>query len=338
MTDTDAPRLTEAGPWPAMLLTAGFGTRLAPLSDLRAKPALPVAGAPLAGRILRWLADGGVRSAVLNLHHRAETITAAIGDGDAFGVRVRYSWERTILGSAGGPARALPLLDAGRFFLVNGDTLTDLDLAALAAQHLASGAAVTMAVIPNPDPLHYGGVSVGTDGCVAGFTSPGEENRGWHFIGVQAVDASVFASLDPDEPSDTVTGVYREMLAREPGAVRAFVSRATFFDIGTPADYLDTCLAMAGREHLGDTLLGARSVVRGGARVSRSVLWDDVTVEDGAVLDECVVVDGVSVPGRTRLARRVVTGQPGRAPAPGGEQLGELLVFPLDARRRRLTS
>jgi NDP-sugar pyrophosphorylase family protein len=318
-----------------MVLTAGLGTRLGPLSDVRAKPALPVAGVPLAGRILRWLAAGGVRSAVLNLHHRPATITAAIGDGGAFGVQVRYSWERTVLGSAGGPARALPLLDADRFFLVNGDTLTNLDLAALAARHLETGAGVTMAVIANPDPLHYGGVLVDGDGRVTGFSAPGAGNLGWHFIGVQAALSTVFAGLDPDEPQETVTRVYRDAIARDLGTVRAFISDASFSDIGTAADYLATCLELARIEGLGDTLLGARSVVGAGARVSRSVLWDDVTVGDGAVLDECVVADGVTVPGRTRLMRRVVTRRTGRTPGPGEEQLGDVLVSPLDARRRR---
>jgi NDP-sugar pyrophosphorylase family protein len=318
-----------------MVLTAGLGTRLGPLSEVRAKPALPVAGVPLAGRILRWLAAGGVRAAVLNLHHRPETITASIGDGGAFGVRVRYSWERAILGSAGGPARALPLLDADRFFLVNGDTLTDLDLAALAARHLATGAGATMAVIANPDPLHYGGVVLDHDGCVTGFTPPGPANRGWHFIGVQAVDASLFAPLDPDAPSDTVNGVYREAIARNPGAVRGFITGASFSDIGTAADYLATCLALGGHEGLGETLLGARSAIGARARVSRSVLWDDVTVGDDAVLDECVVADGVAVPAGARAARRVLTRRMGRAPGPGDGLLGDVLVSPLDARRQR---
>jgi NDP-sugar pyrophosphorylase family protein len=317
-----------------MVLTAGFGTRLGPLSEVRAKPALPVAGVPLAGRILRWLAAGGVRSAVLNLHHRPATITAAIGDGGAFGVQVRYSWERTILGSAGGPARALPLLDAERFFLVNGDTLTNLDLAALAARHLETRAGVTMAVVANPDPLHYGGVLMNDDGRVTGFSAPGSGNRGWHFIGVQAAESAVFAGLNPDEPSETISRVYRDAIARDPGSVRAFISDAGFSDIGTAADYLETCLALARREGLGETLLGARSAIGAGARVSRSVLWDDVTVGDDAALDECVVADGVAVPGRTHLARRVLTRRTGRAPGPGEERLGDLLVSPLDARRR----
>jgi mannose-1-phosphate guanylyltransferase len=275
-----------------------------------------------------------VPRAVLNLHHLPDTITEAIGDGGTFGVRVRYSREEVVLGRAGGPARAMPLLDAARFFLVNGDTLTNLDLSALAARHLASGAAVTLALIPNPDPLHYGGVSVDADGCVTGFTAPGPSNRGLHFIGVQAVDARVFAAVDPDTPSDTFNGVYRDIVSRDPGAIRAFTSAASFDDIGTAADYLATCLAVARAEGLDGPLLGMRSVIAPGARVWRSVLWDDVRVDSGAALDECVVADGAAVPADARLARSVVTREPGRVPGPGEARLGDLLVSPLDARRR----
>ena len=113
---------------PALVLTAGLGTRLRPLTAVRAKPALPVAGEPLVRRILRWLAAAGVKRPVLNLHHLPETVTALVGDGADLGPSVRYSWEIPMLGSAGGPRRALPLLDADRFLIVNGDTLTDVDL------------------------------------------------------------------------------------------------------------------------------------------------------------------------------------------------------------------
>ena len=320
-----------------MVLTAGLGTRLAPLSDLRAKPALPVAGVPLAGRILRWLAGGGIADAVLNLHHRPETVTAAIGDGGAFGVRVRYSWEPRVLGSAGGPARALPMLDADRFFLVNGDTLTDLDLGALAVGHEASGAAVTLAVVPNPDPLHYGGVSVDDEGCVTGFSSPGPSNRGWHFIGVQVVESSVFATLDPQEPARTIGGVYDAIMARTPGAIRAFACRASFFDIGTSADYLETCLAVGGAEGLGSVLAGARLAVERGARVTRSVLWDDVAISAGAAVDECVVADGVCIPAGLHLSRQVVTRRGSRPASAADTCVGDLLLFPLDANRHRVS-
>ena len=94
----------------ALVLTAGLGTRLQPLTLARAKAAAPVDGEPLARRTIAWLVSHGLRDLVLNLHHKPETITAAVGDGSDLGARVRYSWESPVLGSAGGPRHALPLI------------------------------------------------------------------------------------------------------------------------------------------------------------------------------------------------------------------------------------
>ena len=102
---------------PALVLTAGLATRLRPLSLVRAKAAMPVGGEPLVRRILRGLRASGVMDAVLNLHHLPHTITQLVGDGSDLGVRVRYSWEQPVLGSAGGPRQALPLLDSPRSWL-----------------------------------------------------------------------------------------------------------------------------------------------------------------------------------------------------------------------------
>ena len=161
----------------ALVLAAGLGTRLHPLTLVRAKAAAPVDGEPLARRPIRWLAGHGIRDLVVNLHHKPESIAAVIGDGRDLGVRVRYSWESPVLGSAGGPRLALPLLqDAresgvdGTFVLVNGDTLTNVDLPAMLAQHRRTGALVTMALIPNPRPDKYGGVLLDDDGTIVRFT------------------------------------------------------------------------------------------------------------------------------------------------------------------------
>ena len=94
----------------ALVLAAGLGTRLQPLTLARAKAAAPVDGEPLARRTIRWLVGHGVRDLVLNLHHKPESIAAVVGDGADLGARVRYSWESPVLGSAGGPRHALPLL------------------------------------------------------------------------------------------------------------------------------------------------------------------------------------------------------------------------------------
>ena len=101
-------------------------------------------------RIVRYTAAQGVRDLVLNLHHLPETITAQVGDGSDLGVRVRYSFESPILGSAGGPRKALPLLSDADFFIINGDTLTNVPIGDVIDTHSRSGAAVTMAVVPHP--------------------------------------------------------------------------------------------------------------------------------------------------------------------------------------------
>ena len=185
---------------PALVLTAGLATRLRPLSLVRAKGAVPVAGLTITERILRSLAAAGVRDAVLNLHHLPDTLTRRIGDGSGLGLRVRYSWESPVLGSAGGPRRALPLLGGPRFLIVNGDVLTNLDIAALVADHDGSGALATLAVVPNTEPDKYDGLAVDAAGNVTGRIMRGTGQPSFHFIGPQVVEREAFASVPPDVP------------------------------------------------------------------------------------------------------------------------------------------
>lgn len=312
---------------PALVLTAGLGTRLRPLSYVRAKGALPVGGEPLVRRILRRLTDVGVTEAVLNLHHLPHTLTAAVGDGSDLGVRVRYSWETPVLGSAGGPKRAIPLLGSPTFLIVNGDTLTDADVNAVVADHRASRALVTMAVVPNTEPDKYGGVAVDADGCVTGFVRRGTGAPSFHFIGVQVAEADAFASVPTDVPYETTAALYPALIAARRGSVRAFRTDAEFLDIGTPPDYLATALLVAGRDG-GNATVGARARIDDSARVERSILWDDVVVEAGAIIRDCVVTDGVRVPpGATwdGVILRVAGGEM----APGERRIGDLAVASL---------
>ena len=262
---------------PALVLTAGLATRLRPLSLVRAKAALPIGDQIIAQRILRRLAGHGVTDAVLNLHHLPHTITRIVGDGTAEGVRVRYSWEMPVLGSAGGPRRALPLLGASTFLIVNGDTLTNVDVGAVVQAHSKSGALVTMAVVPNTEPAKYGGVVAAGDGTVTGFTRAGSSEPSFHFIGVQVAEAEAFASLPDNMPAESVKDLYPSFIAAKRGSVRAFVTDAEFFDIGTPGDYLDTCLHFA-------------------PRPDECVVWNDVHIDPAARLRRCVLTDGVRVP------------------------------------------
>lgn len=311
----------------ALLLTAGLGTRLRPLSDVRAKAAIPVAGEPLVRRSLAWLASHGVRDVVLNLHHRPETITTIVGDGSDLGVRVRYSWEQPcVLGSAGGPRQAMPLINGSDpLLIVNGDTLTDVDLAAVEAAHARTGADVTLAVVPNTDYEHYGGVVLDENGRVTRFVARGPAAAGsFHFIGVQFASRRVFEPLAASQPLQTIGGVYDEWIRTQPGSVRGFVAApdTAFWDIGTPADYWRTSHAFADRERRPNALTGRACIVHPFARVTRSILWDDVKIGPDAVIDECIVTDGVRVIGRETYRRSSLVAAP--------EHTGRVIASPLN--------
>jgi mannose-1-phosphate guanylyltransferase len=315
--------MNDLAAWPALVLTAGHALRLRPLSAVRAKAAMPVAGRPIIARILAWLRAAGVRRVVLNLHHRADTITRIVGDGEAWDLQVRYSWESAVLGTAGGPRRALPLLEADRFLIINGDTLTDCDLGALAGHHRRSGARVTMA-LARGDTRRYGGVEVGPGGSVAGFVRaaaaagapggaghPGGATRSLlHFIGVQAVEADVFADVPDDRPTETVRWLYPRLIAARAGSITAFASAASFLDVGTPADYLRTVEDVAARERQPFDR-GEGCHIAADAVLERTVLWDRVRIGRGAHLSGCIVADDVVIPDGARHERSVLVASPG---------------------------
>ena len=290
----------------ALILTAGLGTRLRPLTDVRAKPAVPVAGEPIVRHIIRWLARQHVTEIVLNLHHLPQTLSARVGDGSDLGVRVRYSWEQPeVLGSAGGPRHALPIIGSDTFFLLNGDTMTDLALEPLADAHQKSGALVTMALMPNREPNRYGGVTLTPDGSFSGFVNRGDAADGsYHFIGVQAVRAGAFGGI-PDGRVANAHAIYEALVASNPGCVRGHLCDAAFWDIGTPADYWETNAAFLGSEPPERTY-GTHARIDPTSTVTGSILWDDVEVQGRAVVEDCIVTDGVTVPAGSTYRRAIL--------------------------------
>lgn len=322
----------------ALVLTAGLGTRLRPLTSVRAKPAVPLAGVPLIERIIRWLVSQRVTNLVLNLHHLPETIARLVGDGHHLGACVRYSWEQpTVLGSAGGPRLAAPVIGADPFLIVNGDTLTDVNLDALAADHARSGALVTMALVPNRDPDHYGGVRLDRQARVTGFARRGPEAVGsFHFIGVQVAAADAFRAIPPGSVANSVGDAYDQLLACQPGGIRGFLCDAPFWDIGSVADYWRTSLAFADAtdraeragggiaERAVTATLGRGDDVRIAptARVRRSILWDHIRIGPSAVVDGCIVTDRVSVPAGARYQDVILS----------VDDRGRLLVTPIPIR------
>ena len=317
----------------ALILAAGLGTRLRPLTYLRAKAALPVNGQALIRRIIRTLVAQGVSDLVVNLHHLPTSVTMAVGDGADLGARIRYSWENPVLGSAGGPRHALPLLVDGdddpraRFLLINGDTLTDADVPGMMQAHAAEGVAVTLALIPNPEPEKYGGVIV--DGKrVVGFTRRGETRENYHFIGLQVAERWVFDKLPDGQPAESVAQVYRGLLGNDPGAIGAYVTSASFDDIGTPADYLKTSLKLAASE--GNYLVGTNGVrVESETVLTDTAVWDDVVIGRGAHLDRTIVCDGARIPPGARYADCVILPAAGRSASADDRMENGLLIASL---------
>jgi NDP-sugar pyrophosphorylase family protein len=152
----------------AMILAAGYGTRLWPLTIDRAKPAIPFMGRPLVGYVAEYLARYGFREIVVNLHHRPESVRASLGDGTRFGVRFHYVSEPTILGTGGALDNARALLGGDTFVVVNGKIATDINLDAALETHRRTRALATLILRPNVSRERYSVVRV-SGGLVNGF-------------------------------------------------------------------------------------------------------------------------------------------------------------------------
>jgi NDP-sugar pyrophosphorylase family protein len=291
----------------AMVLAAGLGLRMRPLTLLRAKPVLPVFDRPLLQFTLERLAKAGVRDVIVNLHHLPESVVEAIGPGRRHGLRIRYSREPEILGTGGGPRAVREFFGREPFLLVNGDVFFDFDLRALVARHCASGAVATLALRPRPDARAYSPVVTDTRGRVLSIAGRPRARLGTlsMFASVHVLDSRLLERL-PAGPSDSVRDLYVPLLAE--GAHLAGVRCAgAWYDFGRPSLYRDAQLRMLrgrGQVLIGSgariaaaaavrrSVLGARSRVANGARVERSVLWPEAVVEHGARVVGSIVTTG----------------------------------------------
>jgi NDP-sugar pyrophosphorylase family protein len=296
----------------AMILAAGLGRRMRPLTLVRAKPVLPVLNRPLLHWTLEVLARHGVTDVVVNLHHLPQTVIEALGHGDAFGLRIRYSHEQKILGTAGGPRAVRDVFGDEPFLLVNGDMLFDFDLGRLVDHHRESGARATLALLRNPDPRSYGPIVTDRRGLVLSLAGRPRRARGTVslFTGIHVLDPALLDLL-PEGPADSVVDLYVPLVA-EGVRIDGVRVRGEWYDFGRPRPYRDTQLRLLpgrGRDRvllhphaqvsptarLRRSVVGAGAHVGSDARVTRSVLWDGAVVEAGAHVEDAVVVSGGTV-------------------------------------------
>jgi mannose-1-phosphate guanylyltransferase len=294
-----------------VVLCAGLGTRLRPLTGQLPKPAVPVCNVPLIRHALGLLAGAGIGRAVVNVHHHPEAMAATARAAAAeLGLALEVSSEPIIAGTGGALRQARALLAGAEAVVVlNGDVLFAADLHALLCAHRATGALATMALLPMPPGAGYASVEIDGGGRVrriAGHHGPGGEAlSAWHFPGLHVVSPELVARV-PERPfeCDLHRDLYPPLMAR--GLVRGLVTHGAWSDLGTPAGYLAANLDVAaGRIDLArfglpparrlaasaridaaatvgeDAVIGEGCVVPAGARVERAVLWAGTRLRAG---------------------------------------------------------
>jgi mannose-1-phosphate guanylyltransferase len=276
-----------------MVLAAGLGTRLRPLTDLLPKPAIPVAGLPLVQLAFARLRAAGARRVVVNAHHLAPVMERVAAEGAASaGVELAISREPTIAGTGGAlrEARAL-LAGADAIVLWNGDILFDVDLAAVVVAHRKSQALSTLVLAPMPEGARYATVDVDramTVRRIAGIGPGGDALLPLHFTGVHVLSPALLDHV-PASPfaCDVNRLVYPPLLAS--GQVRGVVAGGYWNDLGTPERYLQANLDLLSGEGP-VTLPGADPFARMEARGSRIFVGEGASVDPAARLHGPVLV------------------------------------------------
>jgi NDP-sugar pyrophosphorylase family protein len=324
----------------AMVLAAGVGERMRPLTEARAKPSLPLLNRPIIAHTIAYLKSHGVDEVVINLHHHPESIRGIVGDGARLGVKVQYSEEPVILGTSGGLKKAEEAFRGrGTFILINGDFATDCNLGAALEDHRKSAASATMVLTPHRPGTTYGNVEIDDHSkvlSIGGQATP----SGYTFTGIHILEPSVLDRIPAGVKSDINRDIYPAW--RKSGAlIRGWIHRGLWFEMGTPRLYLEGNLALLNAQggdgiHLDQvtlpdgtnaappymvgrgSTLGAQCSLQGGVVIGRqcqigsgcalrsSMLWDGARLGDRVQLTDCIVTSGVFVPPKTNLTGRIL--------------------------------
>jgi len=298
----------------ALILAGGEGTRLRPLTTTVPKPVVPLVDRPFIAFMLEWLRRHDVDDVIMSCGFLASGVRNVLGEGHAYGLRIRYVEEPHPLGTGGAVKHAESLLDE-RFLMLNGDTLTDLDLGAQIAQHEQTGAVATLALVEVEDPSHYGLVRLADDGQVREFVEkPSADTVDVNTVsaGAYVLERSVLDLLAPEQPAS----IERDVFPRLVGAgLFGRVADGYWLDIGTPERYLqgtfdilEGVVATAVQERLGDQFLSVAADVESAGRIiPAAIVEPGCRIGAGARIGGRVVLErGVSVGDETMIERAVV--------------------------------
>ena len=303
----------------AMVLAAGFGTRLRPLTENRSKVTLSLAGVPVIVRVIRMLRAFGIEEIALNLHHAPESVRETV---EKYGEKVVFIREPEILGTGGALRGARDFIDSTRTLLVNGDCYYGgPDLEAAIAFHESRGSIATMMLIGMPAGENYRGVEVAADGrllSVAGRPEQQDRREGetLHFTGIHILEQEFIARID-EGFSDINSRHYVDAVSQGL-PVFGFKTGFQWFDLGTPRRFLnaagtiireqtgnlspegivikgDNCRIAGSARITGPSELGEHCVISENCLVERSVLAGNVVVEAGCVIKDSLLGQGVRV-------------------------------------------
>jgi len=301
----------------AMILAAGFGTRLWPLTVGRTKPALPFLNRPLIAYTIEYLKRYGAGDLIVNLHHEPDSVRSQIGDGADYGVRINYSVEEPeILGTSGALDLVRDQLDKETFIVINGKIITDIDLGAAIATHRDREALATLVLLPNYKRERFSEVKTTEDSHIAefgGFPQSGDHQSSildtrppLMFTGIHILEPGIFDYIPRGVFSDSVRDVYpRAMVDGEIIAAHVADGASLWRELSTIERYLTISLEFLRREGR-DTITDEGRQIESGATVERSVLWKRVRVERGARVTECVVGDDVIIPSGAEFRRAAI--------------------------------
>jgi mannose-1-phosphate guanylyltransferase len=298
----------------AVILVGGEGTRLRPLTSTVPKPVVPLVDRPFIAYMLEWLRTHGVDDVIMSCGFLATAVRNVLGDGSQYGLRLRFIEEPEPRGTAGALKYAEDLLD-GRFLMLNGDVLSDLDITAQIAQHEATGAVGTLALVPVEDPTAYGLVRLHDNQAVKEFVEkPSADQIDTRLIsaGVYVLERSVLDLIEPERNVSIEREIWPQLVG---DGLYGFAADAYWLDIGTPERYLQGTfdilegnVATAVATRLGPGYLAVGERVQAAGRIVPPALVDrGCEIAAGAHVGSLVVLgEGVRVGQGTTIERAVV--------------------------------
>jgi len=320
----------------AIVLSAGYGTRLWPLTEDRTKPAIPILGKPLVGYVAEYLSGYGIDEIVVNLHHRPESVRRALGDGSSFGVKLFYVEEPEILGTSGALDNTREFFERDTFVVVNGKIITDIDLNAALETHRSMNALATLVLLPNTRRERFSVVETEA-GRIRGFGGmpvAGETGEApLMFTGIHILEPRIFEYVPRGVFSDSVIHVYPKAIANGE-IVAAHVASGKWRELSTLRRYLDISLELL-KEEGKSFVAGVQTVISPSATITDSILWDDVEVGAGARVSRAILADDVKInageiiENAVVVPRQLVEGKKPPEKALPGHFQGENFIVPL---------